>query len=315
MSCKKMQYIIFCYKYHFFDTIFLPAKYSEGEAPHRPSEIFMSRSLLVLILLFVSFLPQFLFAGVVTDRIQSSQTLVVGTTGDFPPFAASTTQGKLIGFDIDLARKLADALNVKLQLKQMEFAKLIPAIKDGSIDMALSGITMAPSRNLKVAFVGPYALSGQSLLGRETLIATLTSNEKLANANFRVAALKGTTSEKVARQGMPHVKLTMTDTHDQSLMLLIDGKVDAILADLPFCRVAEFRYPQHNFKSLKDTLTFEPLGIAISGEDHLLHNLTQNFMLLMEESGTLQNMKNQWFKSNNWIKELPDMDFFKELEK
>lgn len=275
----------------------------------------MPRNLLLLITLSVYLLPQPLFAGVVTDRIQSSQTLVVGTTGDFPPFATNTTQGKLIGFDIDLAHKLAGALNVRLQIKQMEFAKLLPAIKDGSIDIALSGITMVPRRNLEVAFVGPYALSGQSLLGKEALISTLTSNEKLANSNFKVAALKGRTSEKAARKGMPHVKLTMTDTYDQSLMLLLDGKVKAILADLPFCRVAEVRYPQHNFSSLDDTLTFEPLGIAISGEDHLLHNLVQNFMLIMEESGTLQSMKNQWFKNNSWIQELPDMDFFKELEK
>ncbi len=275
----------------------------------------MLRNLLLLITLSVCILPQSLFAGVVTDRIQSSQTLVVGTTGDFPPFATNTTQGKLIGFDIDLAYKLAGALNVRLQFKQMEFVKLLPAIKDGSIDVALSGITMVPRRNLEVAFVGPYAFSGQSLLGKEALISTLTSNEKLANANFKVAVLKGTTSEKAAHEGMPHVKLTITETHDQSLILLIDGKVEAILADLPFCRVAEIRYPQHNFKSLDDTLTFEPLGIAISGEDHLLHNLIQNFMVIMEKSGTLQNMKNHWFKNNSWIKELPDMDFFKELEK
>jgi polar amino acid transport system substrate-binding protein len=270
---------------------------------------------LLFILLSLLILPQSLSAGVVTDRIQSSQTLVVGTTGDFPPFTTGTTQGKLIGFDIDLARQLASALNVKLQIKQMEFAKLLPAVKDGKIDVALSGITMTPHRNLEVAFIGPYALSGQSLLGKETLIATLTSNEKLANATFKVAVLEGTTSEKTAREGLPHVKLTMTNTHDQSLMLLIDGKVDAILADLPFCRVAEIRYPQHNFKSLDNTLTLELLGIAISGEDHLFHNLLQNFLLIMEQSGTLQNMKDYWFKSNSWIKEIPDMDFFKELEK
>lgn len=275
----------------------------------------MQRKLVLLIILSAFFLPQFLCAGVVTDRILSSQTLVVGTTGDFPPFASGTTQGKLIGFDIDLARKLADALNVKLQIKQMEFAKLLPAIKNGSIDVALSGITMVPHRNLEVAFIGPYALSGQSLLGKETLIATLTNSEQLANANFKIAVLRGTTSEKTARKGMPLAQLILTDTHDQSLILLIDGKVDAILADLPFCKVVEFRYPQHNFKALAETLTFEPLGIALSGEDHLFHNLIHNFLIIMEESGTLQNMKNHWFKSNSWIKELPDMDFFKGLEK
>ena len=160
------------------------------------------------------FIPQIVSAGKVTERIRSSQTLVVGTTGDFPPFAANTTQGTIIGFDIDLAQNLANGLGLNLQLKRMEFAKLLPAIKDGSIDVALSGITMMPSRNLEVAFIGPYATSGQSLLGREELISSINSNEALANADFKVAALKGSTSERAAREGIPQAKLTLTSTHD-----------------------------------------------------------------------------------------------------
>ncbi len=274
----------------------------------------MLHKLLLLITLSCLVIPQTIFAGAVTERIKSSQTLVVGTTGDFPPFAANTTQGKIIGFDIDLAHKLANGLGLTLRLKQMEFSKLLPAIKDGSIDIALSGITMMPSRNLDVAFIGPYTTSGQSLLGKEQIISAITSNEELAGATFKIAALKGSTSEKAAREGIPHAKVTLTATHDQSLILLLKGEVDAILADFPFCKVAEFRYPQHNLKALEGALTFEPLGIAISGDDPLLQNLIQNFLIVMEGSGTLEKLKKKWFKSNDWIKALPDMDFFKNLE-
>ena len=273
----------------------------------------MLRKLFFLIVLIFLCVPQIVSAGTVTKRIRATQTLVVGTTGDFPPFAANTTQGTVIGFDIDLAHKLAYGLGLTLKLKRMEFAKLLPAVKDGSIDIALSGITMMPSRNLEVAFIGPYATSGQSLLGREKLISSITSNEALAGVDFKVAALKGSTSERAAREGIPHADITLTSTHDQSLILLIDGKVDAILADFPFCKVAEFRYPQHHFKALENPLTFEPLGIAISGDDPLFQNLIQNFLIVMEGSGTLKNLTDKWFKSNGWIKELPDMDFFKKL--
>ena len=140
----------------------------------------------------------------------------------------------------------------------MEFSKLLPAVQDGSIDIALSGITMVPSRNLEVAFIGPYATSGQSLLGKEKVIAAITSNEELAKTTLKIAALRGSTSEKAAREGTPHAKVTLTATHDQSLILLINGEVDAILADFPFCKVAESRYPQHNFKALEGALTLNP---------------------------------------------------------
>jgi polar amino acid transport system substrate-binding protein len=274
----------------------------------------MLRKLFFLLTLSWLIIPQVLLAGEVTERIKTSRTLVLGTTGDFPPFAASTTQGTVIGFDIDLAHKLAASLGANLQVKRMEFTKLLPAVKDGSVDIALSGITMVPSRNLEVAFVGPYATSGQSLLGKEQIISAITSNEELANATLSIAALKGSTSENAAREGIPHAKVTLTSTHDQSLILLIKGEVDAILADFPFCKVAEFRYPQHNFKSLEGALTFEPLGMAISGTDPLFQNLVQNFLTVMESSGILEKLKEKWFKSNSWIKALPDMDFFKNLE-
>ncbi len=270
----------------------------------------LSSALFLLLLL----LPQLLFAGHVTERMQATKTLIVGTPGDFPPFSATTIHGQLIGLDIDLAKTLAAGLGVKLTLQRMEFAKLLPAVKDGSIDMALSGITMLPDRNMDVAFIGPYALSGQALLGKDKYIATITSNEELAAVSFRLAALKGTTSEKAAREGMRNVQLTLTDTHDQSLILLLNGKVDAILADFPFCKIAEFRYPDHGFTVLDEPLTFEPLGIAISGTDPLFMNIIQNYLLLLEGSGALEKMKERWFKHNDWIKELPDMTFFKDLE-
>ena len=267
-----------------------------------------------LLLLFYLFLPQVAMGGEVTRRIEASQTLVLGTTGDFPPFAANTSQGSIIGLDIDLAQKLANGLRLQLQIKRMEFKKLLPALKDGTIDIAMSGITMLPSRNLEVAFIGPYATSGQSLLGRAAFISTITDNESLTNSSFKVAALKGSTSEKAAREALPQAQLTLTSTHDQSLILLIDKKVDAILADFPFCKVAAFRYSLHGFKTLNNALTFEPLGIAISGDDPLFQNLIQNFLIVMEGSGTLKILKEKWFTNSDWIESLPDMNFFKQLE-
>ena len=274
----------------------------------------MTRRIVLFFAFLLILLPQFLIAGTVTERIQATNTLVVGTPGDFPPFSAATIRGTMIGLDIDLAKNLAAGLGVKLKLQQMEFAKLIPAVKDGTIDIALSGITMMPGRNMEVAFIGPYAASGQALLGSKEQIAAITSNEDLATLSIRLAALKGTTSEKAAREGLRNAKITLTDTHDQSLMLLLGGKVDAILADFPFCKVAEARYADHDFAVLDQPLTFEPLGIAVSGDDPLFINLIQNYLILMEGTGTLNKMKERWFKHGDWIKELPDMNFFKDLK-
>jgi polar amino acid transport system substrate-binding protein len=266
-----------------------------------------------LLLLCLVFLPLLAQAGPVTERIIKTKSLVLGTPGDFPPFSMSTADGKLIGLDIDLARSLAQGLDVELKVERMEFAKLLPALENGSIDIAMSGITMMPSRNLRFAFIGPYALSGQALLGKKEIIAKLADKEDLGQAKFHMAVLKGTTSEETAK-AFTKATRTLTDTHDQSLILLLDGKVDVILADYPYCKVAEMRFADRDIDLLDEPLTFEPLGIAIAGNDPLLSNLVHNFLVLLEGGGILAKLKDRWFKSNDWMKELPDLEFFRDLE-
>lgn len=259
------------------------------------------------------FFTQPLFAGSVMDRINKSQTLVVGTPGDFPPFTVTTEAGNLIGLDIGIVKNLADMMKVNIRFERMEFAKLIPALIDGKIDLAVSGMTMSPERNMKVAFIGPYALSGQSLLGKKNILKPITDLKQLRYSAIKVAALKGTTSEAIADK-LPLATITRTDTLDQSLMLLLEGKVEALLADYPFCKIAEFRYPDRDLVMFDTPLTFEPLGIAVAGDDVLLINLLTNYLSILQGSGALKEMQGYWFKNDEWIKELPDVEFFKELE-
>ncbi len=259
--------------------------------------------------------PSQLIAGQVTERIITSKTLVVGTPGDFPPFTASTSTGQLIGLDIDLARNLAGWLQVKIEFKQMEFSELMPALEADKIDMAMSGITMTPLRNLRTAFIGPYALSGQSILGKKSILEQVSTPEDLRKLTCCVAVLKGTTGETMAENLLPDANIISTSTLDESLILLLDGKVDAIVADYPFCRVAEFRYQDRGFAMFDEPLTFEPVGIAVSSGDPLFVNLIENYLSIMTGSGALKQLQKKWFKSNDWMKELPDLDFFRELEK
>jgi polar amino acid transport system substrate-binding protein len=253
-------------------------------------------------------------AGTVTERILNTKTLVVGTPGDFPPFTATTSTGNLIGMDIDLATNLAGWLEAEIKFKKMEFSKLLPALEAGTIDIALSGMTITPTRNLKAAFVGPYALSGQSIFGRKEILEKVTTPRELEDLSLSVAVLKGTTGEKMADDLLHKAKITVTTTLDESMILLLNGKVDAIVADYPFCRVSEFRYKDRGFAMFDKPLTFEPLGIAVSGKDPLFVNLVENYLNIMTGSGTLTKLQEKWFQNDAWMKKLPDLDFFRKLE-
>ncbi len=105
------------------------------------------------------------------DAIVQKGELVVGTAASMPPFNMTTKDGEIIGFEPDLARLIAAGMGVPLKLTPMSFSELLPALETGKIDMILSNMTMTPRRNLKVAFVGPYFISGKAFLTKEKTIA------------------------------------------------------------------------------------------------------------------------------------------------
>src|SRR5262245_12412781 len=92
----------------------------------------------------------------VLGRIASTGELVVGRAASMPPLNMTTKNGQVVGFEIDLAQAMAQAMNVKLRVAPIPFAELMPALEAGQVDMVLSGMTITPGRNMKVAFVGPY---------------------------------------------------------------------------------------------------------------------------------------------------------------
>ncbi|MGD9079837.1 MAG: transporter substrate-binding domain-containing protein, partial [Desulfobacterales bacterium] len=152
--------------------------------------IFITALVAVLALLFVTSAP----AGSIMDRILKRGELVVGTTGTQPPLNATTKDGKIIGLDADIAKGIAISMGVKIQFKTMPFAELLPALHDDKVDLILSSMTMTPERNLKVAFIGPYYISGKGMLTKTQTIATLQAAENLNDPQFKLATLKASTS-------------------------------------------------------------------------------------------------------------------------
>jgi polar amino acid transport system substrate-binding protein len=239
----------------------------------------------------------------VIDRIVKSGELRVGTSGTQPPLSATAKDGSLMGFDIEIANAMATAMGVKLTLVPMDFHDLLPAVQKGEVDMVLSGLTMTPQRNMKVAFVGPYLVSGMSLLTKSKTMTKLRKAEEINTANVKVAALRGSTAEKFAETNMPKAQMVLVDTLDEGVDQVRQGKVDALLADHPFCLVSVYRY-RDELATLDTPFTFEPLGIALPPNDPLLVNWTQNELAELDDSGTIYDMMYSWFEQDDWVKRL-----------
>lgn len=241
----------------------------------------------------------------VINKILSKKELVVGTAASMPPLNMKTKDGQIIGLEMDLAKDFAAAMGVKLTLKTIPFNDLLPALETGKVDMVLSGMTMTPARNLKVAFVGPYLDSGKSLLAKLENVPSINSMEKINTPDKTLVALKGSTSQMFVENAFPKAKLVLADDYNQAVMMIRNDKAIGMVADYPICAVSILRYPEAKLGMSDKPFTYEPIGVALSPTDTLLINWVQNFLNALDKIGGLKRIEDRWFKDAGWITQLP----------
>lgn len=231
----------------------------------------------------------------VLSRIQKSGKLVLGTSGNMPLMSEKTVTGEVIGYDIDLANALAESMGVELETKIIAFNELIPALQSGKVDIVLSNMTMTVDRNMRVAFAGPYFVSGKCLITKEADMAKADDAADLQEADLTLAVVKGTTSENFAIELLPQLKRIPVADADEGTQLVDNGKAKAMLTDFPICLSVMKRYPDSGFQSVVSLLTYEPIGIALPANDPLFVNMAENFLVRAENVGVTTALTQKWF--------------------
>ncbi len=262
--------------------------------------------ILLTLLALVCALSVTAYAGPTLDRIKQSGEIRIGTCPTIPPFSAKAKNGMIIGYDADVANILAGAMDIKLRFVEMPFPELLNALEQDKIDAIISAMTITPKRNMRVAFSGPYFVSGQTVLGTDALMAKINGREDLNSDKYSVTAAEDTTSLNAAEKLLSKAKLVETADPEASLKLLLDKKVDMMMVDYGFAAMAAFRYKDKGLAVIGKPFTFEPYGIAIKAGDPELTNLLDNFLLVFHGSGQQKLVEERWFQRASWMKELAE---------
>ncbi len=195
-------------------------------------------------------------ASPVLDRIQSRGELVVGTMGNMPPLNMTSKDGEIFGLEPDLARLLAKVMNVKVKFVTKPFNELLPALQTGQVDMVLSGMTITPERNRKVAFIGPYFVSGKAFLTKTKTIAYAEKPGDANNPETKIVVLKGSTSQAFAEALLDKTTLFTTATYDEAIEINKQNIGHAMIAHYSIDVVSVFRYPKVGLLSVVTQLTY-----------------------------------------------------------
>ena len=210
-----------------------------------------------------------------------------------------------MGLEVDLANALAAAMNVELQIVQKPFADLIPALENGEVDLVLSGMTITAERSRSVSFVGPYVMSGKSILTESANLAAVEAAGELNESDIRLVTLRNSTSESFVRANLPEAQLTTVESYDEAIEMLRADQTGALVADVPICLLTVMRYPNEGFATLNQPLTLEPIGIAVPVTDPQLLNLVRNYVTALEGTGILEALRVRWLENSAWVAALP----------
>ena len=268
--------------------------------------------ILVLVLAAFSLLSLVLgaraFAGKLQQQLTAESTieqalkrgvLRVGIS-TFVPWAMKDKTGKLIGFEIDVATRVAKDMGVKVRFVPTKWAGIIPALLTGKFDVIIGGMGIVPKRNLKVNFTIPYDVTGMSLVANRKLAAGFKTLEDFNQPDVILAVRLGATPVAAAKKYMPKAQLRKFDDESQAIQELLNGRAHAVVASAPMPAFQALKYPDRLFLPFKGTFTKEPIGFAIRKGDVDTLNFFNSWITVVKAEGWLAERKHYWFETRDW---------------
>ena len=218
----------------------------------------------------------------------------------FKPWAMKDKDGNYIGFEIEVARKLAEDMGVKIEFVPTKWSGIIPALLTGKFDIIIGGMSVTPQRNLKVNFSIPYEFSGMSIVADSASAGHRSKLSDFDNADTKIAVRLGTTAAEAAKNFLPNAQLLFFDEESQTIQELLNGRVNALVASNPLPFTLSNEYADKLYLPLKEDFTREPISFAVRKGDLDYLNWLNNWVRVNMSKGWLQNRYHYWFFTNDW---------------
>jgi polar amino acid transport system substrate-binding protein len=233
------------------------------------------------------------------EQIQKKGVIRVGMS-TFVPWAMKDKEGNLIGFEVDVANRLANDMGVKIEFVPTKWSGIIPALLTGKFDVIIGGMGIRPDRNLKVNFSIPYDYNEQSIMAHKELAKDFNKLSDFNSPEIAVAARIGTTASAAAQKYIPKAQLKLFDDESQAVQELLNGRVHAMVASAPLPAFQVIKNPDKLFLPLEDSFTREPNGFAIRKSDLDTLNYFDNWIRFVEAEGWFKERKDYWFGTRDW---------------
>ncbi|GAB6125186.1 transporter substrate-binding domain-containing protein [Humidesulfovibrio idahonensis] len=238
-------------------------------------------------------------SGGTLDQVVQRGVLRVGFS-TFVPWAMQDKKGEFIGYEIDVANRLAKDLGVKAQFEPTQWSGIIPALLSGKFDIIIGGMSIQPQRALKVNFTIPYEYSGMSIVADKAKAGKFKALADFDKPDIVLAVRQGTTAVDAAKKYMPKAQLKLFDQEAQTIQEVLNGRAHAVVASDPFPAFQALKYPDKLVLPLAEPFTKEPIAFAVRKGDPDFLNFLDGWIRMVNDEGWLAERHNYWFRTDKW---------------
>ena len=222
---------------------------------------------------------------------EESDVLYVGTNAEYPPFEYLDENGNVVGFDIDLMNEISKIIGKKIEIKDMTFDGLIPALEAKTIDILIAGITATDSRKKVINFSNPYFESQQAIIVKED--NNIITNFDSLNNTYTVGVVLGYVGDVALTESKKVDKIERFNRTADTIVALQNGKIDAAIMDYPIA----VGYIKNNdgLKAIKTDLSIQELCIGFRKEDTKLLEDVNKALDTLKENGKYDELVKKYF--------------------
>lgn len=235
------------------------------------------------------------------ELVKERGVLRVATAPGYFPFEMIDKDGKIIGFDIDMARAIAQELGVKLEVIPFEWAGIIPALTTGKADLIIAGMTITPQRAEKVSFTIPYFRTGQAMIVNKKHKG-VKSWADMDKEGMKIGVNLGQTGDFAAEKFFKKAQIVKFQGSENLALAVATGKVDAGIHDQPWILITAKKHSGTMY-ALPEPQTVEDLGIALPHGDTEFKNWLDAFLKDFLNSPKYKELYNYWFIDMPWMAE------------
>jgi polar amino acid transport system substrate-binding protein len=246
-----------------------------------------------------------LAATSMVEEVKRRGSLRVGMS-TFVPWAFRNRAGELIGYEIDVANRLAQDMGVRAEFVPTAWDGIIPALLAGRFDAIIGGMTITPARNLSANFTAAYSATGVEIAANRRMADGMTTLESWNRPNVTIAGRRGTSALAAAQRLFPRATIRQFDDDAQSVLEAVNGRAHGMVGSVPRPLFATLDNPEVLFRPFTSPIVRQADAMALRKSDPDALNFLNNWILLRQLDGWLEERQAYWFAAREWRDQVPN---------